>query len=214
MRNTTPQQKVAWQASRWISIVLNPSTFTIVGLAIRVNDWWKYIPLLLVLPVAFYLIYTRYILKQHNDNDVTQKQRLVPLIFNLLCLILAALLFDTQNEFAVFQWLLAVGLLNILAIIFTPFYRISLHMIAVGGLIGFFLIQPLNSFILKENVTLFSMVIFVPTVYWARFHQKAHTHEQLLTGLSLGIFGGMLLNDSSIGVLYYMFYTIYYYLSN
>lgn len=161
---------------------------------------WVDVLLLWVLPVGFYAFYTRRILRLADDNKVTRRQRLLPLIVSIICLLLSMWLIPTKwtiegNYLArlKYDWLECVLMLNTVALAITLFYRISLHMVAVGGFAGYFLVL-----LLLDMVTwhIFLCFGFIPLLWWARAHQGAHTVGQLLTGVLIGIVLGGVLCDA------------------
>jgi len=96
----------------------------------------------------------------------------------------------------------AIDLVSILAITFVAnlvvvllinlFWKISVHTIAIGGMLGVvvFMIRPVFGLAnLLEAWLVAILALLVPLVMWARLRLRAHTPAQVTVGAALGFVG-------------------------
>ena len=114
-----------------------------------------------------------------------REERRWPLLFTIIWYYLLFFFLDSINiEYIVIQLLFGAMLILLLAIIVSNFWKISLHMLGVGGVLGAFLaIQTLFG----GNIFLIITLLFCAgLVGFARVNEDAHTLKQVYLGFLVG----------------------------
>jgi len=186
--------------SRLISILLHPIFIPVISfyLSIRmvpnldftIANYQNYILLILIictiiLPVLCMLFLIKF--DVISSLEMTKNQdRPIPLILTGCCLILALKLTESLLIFApvLKKELVGAIIIILLASIISKFWKISLHMLGLGGLIGVlvslqYLYGGLNSMIIY-----FMLIAGITAM--ARIYLKAHNHKQIYAGFIVG----------------------------
>jgi len=114
-----------------------------------------------------------------------REERRWPLLFTIIWYYLLFRLLDSIHiQYLVIQLLFGAMLILLLAIIVSNFWKISLHMLGVGGVLGAFLaIQALFG----GNIFLIITLLFCAgLVGFARVNENAHTLKQVYLGFLVG----------------------------
>lgn len=141
---------------------------------------FTYVLPLLAIPLYFFVI-------KLTKSTVTKHHiRLFLLITTTAIYTFAYTILKDFDSFSmVNMYLLVCSVLMLLSLIITYFWKISLHMIGIGGFIGLLSALLLGSGVF--DMRLFSLsILLAGGVGFARLQLKAHTHIQVYTGFSLG----------------------------
>ena len=114
-----------------------------------------------------------------------REERRWPLLFTIIWYYLLFRLLDSIHiQYIVIQLLFGAMLILLLAIIVSNFWKISLHMLGIGGVLGaFFAIQTLFG----GNIFLIITLLFCAgLVGFARINEDAHTLKQVYLGFLVG----------------------------
>ena len=114
-----------------------------------------------------------------------REERRWPLLFTIIWYYLLFRLLDSIHiQYIVIQLLFGAMLILLLAIIVSNFWKISLHMLGIGGVLGaFFAIQTLFG----GNIFLIITLLFCAgLVGFARVNEDAHTLKQVYLGFLVG----------------------------
>lgn len=153
------------------------------------------IGLYFLLPLLFCVIYAMFFMRKGNLDN--KRHRLMLLFFILLTYVVS--LFNISISAFYLPYLMGCTFVIFVATIITFFWRISLHTIGMGGLLGFFtemmLTQAFNQSIM---IPVFMVtVIIAGLVGSARLYLGAHTPAQIYAGYAVGFVGtagGMFVN--------------------
>lgn len=202
---------IAWA----ISIVFHPLGMTVVGCAIYIycyltpffpiqNDYFKIIldyclpvfALYYLLPIILCSVYALFFRKNFDLNS--KRHRLV-----MLCIVILSystnLLFNGLNTYILNEYLVCCNCLLVIALVISYSWRISLHTIGIGGILGLLLFFQLfqDQAFSSTALTLIPVTIITAGVIGsARLYLNAHTPLQIYTGYIVGIVGmclGMIL---------------------
>ena len=114
-----------------------------------------------------------------------REERRWPLLFTIIWYYLLFRFLDSIHiQYIVIQLLFGAMLILLLAIIVSNFWKISLHMLGIGGVLGaFFAIQTLFG----GNIFLIITLLFCAgLVGFARINEDAHTLKQVYLGFLVG----------------------------
>jgi hypothetical protein len=194
--------------SWWVSVVLNPNTFQFVGFllfggASTIVVLLAGLLLLVVLPLAGYLYYTRRVLHKADPLMVSKRERLIPFAINVLCLLIALwvlppLATQGMDKHHILTFFYVLGLetflgfliwMNLLALGVTLFHKTSLHVIAPTALLCYVAAEGY-----LDQITSFDLPIGVigacaipVLIAAARYREGAHTKVQLASAMLLGV---------------------------
>lgn len=186
--------------SKFISIVLHPIVMPLLVLhltlnafpsvAFTLNQYINYIYVVficctIILPLlsVFFLIKKERVSSLEMSNH---KERSLPLFLTVIWILLG--LFMLRNILFYSPILKAeiIGaiLIVLFAAIISKFWKISLHLLAIGGVVGVFIaLQLINGGVLH---LLIIFILLSGILGVARIEQKAHTHTQVYVGFLLG----------------------------
>ncbi len=137
------------------------------------------------LPCFFvFLLYKKKLISGFELKN--KRERILPLIFTFLCLIL--LLFFTKQFFLfnsiIITIILGYLLITIVSLIISLFWKVSLHMLCVGGALGAI---GSNTFSYNNSYLLFYLFLFISFILgYSRLKQNAHNKKQVVLGFLLG----------------------------
>jgi hypothetical protein len=129
-----------------------------------------------------------------------RKERVLPFVFISVMYCAVTYMFhekvhmDWGDNF--FRFLVVIDALVVVGTVITFFYKISIHSLALGGIVGILL--PLNK--VSEEIYIFyatlGAIVLAGVVMSARLQLQAHTLREVLLGGLLGLFigfGGVIL---------------------
>lgn len=194
---------IAWA----ISIVFHPLGMTVVGCAIYIycyltpffpiqNDYFKIIldyclpvfALYYLLPIILCSVYALFFRKNFDLNS--KRHRLV-----MLCIVILSystnLLFNGLNTYILNEYLVCCNCLLVIALVISYSWRISLHTIGIGGVIGLLCyLQICQPFASAVALSLLPPILVVAGLIGsARLQLNAHTPLQVYVGYLVGIVG-------------------------
>ena len=175
-------------AAKIISVVFNPlvvSPFTFYILIFNDNNPNEYLLLFIaiffssVLPFSS-IIYFKKLGKFSSLEAPIRKQRLDLLVISSLYNSLAFILLKYFHASNIVQGLMFCYALNTaITWYITRYWKISIHMIGLGG--------PFIALILFGYNNLIIMILIIISVYLSRIKLKAHSHLQLIAGTFLAV---------------------------
>lgn len=114
-------------------------------------------------------------------------ERKAPLFIAIISYYILLQFFHQTNTYVLFNKLLIGALLIlILALFISKFWKISLHMLGIGGVTGAFLALH---YLFGGNLYLVLLLLCCSGgVAYARINEKAHTLNQVYAGFLVGIF--------------------------
>ena len=183
------------------SVVFHPIFMPVYGLLILFNsgtfisylpyDVKKFIFLIIlistvILPLSFvpFYLYRKIIRNVHMDSH---RERIIPLLLTTVFFYLGYILLNkSQLPEILKSYMLASASAVFLAMIVSLKWKISLHMLGIGGLIGAVLVF---SFRLMVDLTTIWMILILIAglVGYARLQLKIHNPAQVYIGFSLGL---------------------------
>jgi len=188
--------------SRLISILLHPifmpiiavylSLILIPGLGFAITNYLDFVYLVLILSTIIMPILSLFLLlkiKLVSSLEITNnKERPTPLLIAGIWMLLGYLILE---EILVFTPLIRVELLGAIIILFlasiiSKYWKISLHMLGIGAVVGVLILLNL----LFGGITFIIAVSVLVAGFLgvARLNEKAHNHAQVYCGFLLGLF--------------------------
>ena len=189
------------QLSKFISIVLHPifmpllalhvtlTTFPSITLAISQHLNYIYSVIIcctIILPLLsiFFLIKKGHVKSLEMSSH---KERSLPLFLTVIWMLLGLFMLRNVLLYAPILKAEIIGaiLIIIFAAIISKFWKISLHLLAIGGVVGVFIALQLIA-----GGVLYLLLIFIllsGILGFARIMQKAHNYTQVCVGFLLGI---------------------------
>lgn len=129
-----------------------------------------------------------------------RRERVLPFIFITVLYIGVTYLFYTKPRIGfhdnLLKFLIIIDALVLIATLTTCFYKISIHSLAVWGMLG--ILIPLNK-VLEDNTLFYPTLIIIViagVVMSARLKLNAHTPREVMVGSVLGLltsFAGMII---------------------
>jgi hypothetical protein len=190
MEKTTNKDTGQQQIAHVISEISNPlfvalPTFFVIAL-ITAPDilhailWW--IIAVLGISIAPFLFILQGVRKgKLTDHHVSQReQRLVPLVFGLVCMMLSFVFLYLLNASSVLiATMVAVIVACCISLAVTKYWKISLHLVGMAGAV--------TAFVLLFGPRLLVLSPLVLVVGWARWQVRAHTVYQAIAGTILAV---------------------------
>ncbi|MDH6355524.1 membrane-associated phospholipid phosphatase [Dysgonomonas sp. PH5-45] len=128
-----------------------------------------------------------------------RKERVMPLFVSLLSNMSLVYFFYGINVQIWFLGLISAPVLvHLLAIVINFFWKISVHMMGIGGLLGAMMAICFN--VNKQNPFLLFMVLFIfaGCLGVSLLYQKRHTHGQIYAGFAIGFVAAYLVVWASV----------------
>ena len=176
------------QIAKTISVIFNPlviSPFVFYILIFNDHNINNYLFFLIavffssILPFSS-ILYFKKIGKISSLEAPIRKQRLELLIISSLYNSIAFALLNYFDASNIVQGLMFCYAINTFVTWFiTQYWKISIHMIGLGG--------PFVALLLSGYNNLFLMAIIITLVYLSRIKLKAHNHAQLIAGTFLAM---------------------------
>ena len=182
------------------SLLFHPLIMPIIGVVFYFSKSPRFFPtpliksklvaltiLVFVVPVLLYFL-LKLTGQVASINLNTAKERIKPLLFN--CLIIILILKHILPETEIIElYFFFVGILisNLSCLVLALFkFKASIHMIGVGGVFMFFIGLSIH-FSVNINGTLALISIITGAVATSRLHLKAHTTIELIIGCFIGL---------------------------
>ena len=188
--------------SKIISVILHPifmplialklTLFLVPSIEFALNNYISFIVRIVVIStIIMPLISILFFIKNGSVKSLemsSHKERFPPLIYSALFMFIGYQFINSALTFAPIlkaEFLGAIVIISLAAFI-SKFWKISLHMLGIGGLVGVliglnFLYGGLSQFVVIS--ILLSGILGV-----SRINEKAHNHLQIYIGFILGAF--------------------------
>lgn len=124
-----------------------------------------------------------------NVEMPSRGERFLPLIFSCLSSAVTCYIITTNSDAFVFPAIVrmteGITFMFFLALLITPFWKISLHSMGMGAMMCFILVL---GFVCQHDFTIPACITIAVTglVCWARLYTEAHTPMQLFVGYLVG----------------------------
>ena len=186
--------------SRLISIILHPIFIPIISFYLSIKlvpnldftiaNYQNYILLILVIcTIMLPVLCMLFLIKFDIISSLEMKEkheRPIPLLLTGGCLILSLKLTEKLLAFTpvLKKELVGAIIIILLASIISKFWKISLHMLGVGGLIGVLVSLQYLYGGLSSMIIYFMLIAGITAM--ARIYLKAHNHSQIYFGFIVG----------------------------
>lgn len=187
--------------SKIISVIVHPILIPIItfytslklvpniGFAITsyINLIWIILVLSTIILPVLSLLYLKYIGKIESFEMTEHKERPLPLLITGIWMLIGLRQLDNILYFAPILKieLICAIIIIFLASIISRFWKISLHMLGVGGLVG--VVFSLHTLYGGFSEILIIFILISGVVGVARIKQKAHDHNQIYVGFVIGL---------------------------
>lgn len=147
----------------------------------------------IILPILLYYLLktTRRVSSIHLDST---RERIVPLFLNSIIVLLVVQRIITFNEMVELYFFFIGILLSTLACLILVIlkFKASIHMIAAGGVLMFFIALSIHfSINIIGTIALFSIII--GAIATSRLHMNAHSNIELIIGFFIGLIPQLIL---------------------
>ena len=168
-----------------IAIILNANIYTHLETKHEIYIYSIVFFFTVVLPISFLPLLK--IWKVISSVELsTRKERFIPQFVATVCFILAHyFLVKVGAPRAITMFTLSISVLGLLSLFITMFWKVSIHMIAIGGIVAlvFMLFMKYNF----SSFYLFSFLILLSgAIASSRLYLKSHNIWQVLVGYSSG----------------------------
>ena len=183
-----------------ISYIFHPLIMPLLGLIFYFSKTPRFIPdpvikakvfsisiLTVILPILLYFLLKT--IKQVESLELkTSKERITPLILNILILVLILKRVLPYDEIPELYYFYLGILFSSLTCLFLAFFKFkaSIHMIGSAGFFMFALALSIH-FKININGTIALMCVIIGAIATSRLHLKAHTNAELLIGFFVGL---------------------------
>jgi hypothetical protein len=184
-----------------ISFVFHPLIMPLLGVLFYFSKTPRFIPesimkakvfsiviLTLILPILLF-----FLLKTVNKVDSiylkSTRERLIPLFINCVIITLILIRVLTPNEIVELYYFFLGILCSTLACFILAIFKIkaSIHMIAASGFFMFAIALGIH-YQININGTMALMMVILGAIATSRLHLKAHTNQELIIGMAVGLF--------------------------
>ena len=189
------------QLSRLISIILHPIFMPLLALhltlkalpsvAFAISQYLNYIyGIVICCTIILPLLSIFFLMRKGRVGSLeisNHKERSLPLFITALWMSLGFFMLNNILFYAPILKAEIIGaiLIILFAVIISKFWKISLHLLAIGGVVGVFIALQLIT-----GGVLYLLLIFIllsGILGVARIKQKAHNHTQVYVGFLLGM---------------------------
>ncbi len=187
--------------SKFISIILHPIFMPLIAfylslsfmpnIGVPTNELLTITYLIIIISTIILPLVSIAILIRNGSLSSLEmsnhKERSLPLIYALTWMILGYYLLSRILIYIPLlrAEILAAIIIIAAAAIISKFWKVSLHMLGIGGLVGVFIALQL---LIGGLINIILISILVSGILGsARLHQKAHNHAQIYVGFLLGI---------------------------
>lgn len=187
--------------AKLISIVFNPlivPTYTLIilfqldvyfTLIIPDSSKWKLILLVFSLTFLLPMLITLMFMKKRIVKSLemeTREERIFPFIITAIFYYLTYYLLKSLPIASIFYYfMLGATLLILISLIINFFWKVSVHLTALGGMFGIFLGVSI-SFLVDYPLILFGIILISGLTAYARLKLRLHTQAQVYTGFLIG----------------------------
>lgn len=185
---------------RSISYIFHPLFMPLLGTAFFFSKSPRYLPeelikgkifsivlLTILLPILlFFLLKT--LRKVQSINLPTAKERILPLGLNCIIIFIVLQRVLPKNELIeLYSFFIAILLSTLTCLILAILQvKASIHMIAAGGILMFFIAISIH-YNININSSIILMLIITGAIATSRLHLRAHDNTELLIGLFIGV---------------------------
>ena len=183
-----------------VSYIFHPLIMPLLGVIFYFSKTPRFIPdpvikaklfsisiLTIILPILLYFLLKT--IRQVESLELkTSKERIIPLILNVLILVLILKRVLPYDEIPELHYFYLGILSSSLACLFLTFFKFkaSIHMIGVAGFFMFAVALSIH-FKININGTIALMCMIIGAIATSRLHLKAHTNAELLIGFFVGL---------------------------
>ncbi|WP_274474095.1 hypothetical protein [Mangrovimonas aestuarii] len=187
------------QIQKAISFVFHPIIMPLVGVVFYFSKSPRYLPfpiiqskvisvflLTFLLPVLLYFL-LKTIGKAESIYLKRTKERVLPLLLNCAIILLILRRVLPPNEIIeLYYFFVGILLSSLACLVLAMFnFKASIHMIAVSGILMFFMALSIH-FSININGSLALIFIICGAVASSRLHLNAHTVKELVVGFLVG----------------------------
>lgn len=189
-----------------ISFIFHPIIMPLLGVVFYFSKTPRYFPkeleaakiisliiLTILLPILIYFL-LKTLGKTHSIYLKTTKERIIPLIINLVITFLIILRVLPSNQIIeLYFFFLGIFISTFVCLVLAILnYKASIHMIAISGVFMFAIGFSIH-FSKNINGTLVLLALIAGAVGTSRLHLKAHTDIELIFGFFIGLLPQLLL---------------------
>ena len=189
------------QLSKFISIVLHPIFMPLLALyltlksipsiAFAISQYLNYTyGIVICCTILFPLVTLFFLIKSGKVSSLemsNHKERSLPLFRTVIWMLLGLYMLNNILFYAPIIKAEIIGaiLIMLIAAGISKFWKISLHLLGIGGVVGVFIaLQIINGGVLY---LLLIFILLSGILGVARIDQKAHNHAQVYAGFLLGV---------------------------
>ena len=184
-----------------VSFVFHPLIMPLLGVLFYFSKTPRFIPepvikakvfsiviLTIILPILLFFL-LRTVNKVDSIYLKSTKERLIPLFINCVIIVLILIRVLTLNEIVELYYFFLGILCSTLGCFILAIFKIkaSIHMIAATGFFMFAVALGMH-YQININGTIAIMMIILGAIATSRLHLKAHTNQELIIGLFIGLF--------------------------
>ena len=149
--------------------------------------------LTIVLPILLYIL-LKTIGKVKSIHLATTRQRVIPLMFNTIIILLVIRKVIPYNQsLELYYFFVGILLSNLVCLSLALLkFKASIHMIGVSGLAMFFITLSIHYSINIDN-SLAIIAIIIGAVATSRLHLQAHNTKELIVGCFIGFIPQLIL---------------------
>lgn len=174
------------------SFVLLFSINAYFSMIIPIEAKWRLLLFVFILTFVFPLISIVFLYNRKMISSLymkERKERTLPFFITTIFYFTVFYLLKGLNLSPIFQYYaLGASLLVVAALVINFFWKISIHMIGIGGLLGMLIGLSIMG-IINNILALFGGILIAGFIGFARLQLKNHTQAQVYGGLLLGLFG-------------------------
>jgi hypothetical protein len=189
-----------------ISYIFHPLVMPFLAVAFYFSKSPRFIPIPIIKAKLFSLVLLTFLLpillyfvlktlkKVSSINLASTKERIIPLVINCLIIFFIIQNVFPNNEIIELYFFFVGMLLSTLSCLILALlnFKASIHMIASGGVLLFFIALSIH-FNININSTLALFFIIIGAIATSRLHLKAHTNIELLIGFFVGLIPQLLM---------------------
>jgi len=183
-----------------ISYIFHPLVMPFLAVVFYFSKSPRFIPIPLIKAKLFSLVLLTFLLpillffvlktlkKVRSINLATTKERIIPLVINCFIIFFIIQNVFPNNEIVELYFFFVGILLSTLSCLILVIlkFKASIHMIACGGVLLFFISLSIH-FNININGALALFIIIIGAIATSRLHLNAHTNIELLIGFFVGL---------------------------
>lgn len=183
-----------------ISYIFHPLVMPFLGVVFYFTKSPRFIPLsiikaklfslvllTIILPILLFFV-LRTLKKVNTINLETSKERIIPLVINCIIIFFIVRRVLPSNEITELYFFFIGILLSTLSCLILALlnFKASIHMIACGGVLLFFIALSIH-FNININGSIAVFFIIIGAIATSRLHLNAHSNIELLIGFFIGL---------------------------